>query len=258
MAHLGYSYDAITYATMAGPRSITWLTMADAQANGIAVRLFQPDPPAAPVAPVVAQQPQPWAVPNQQPRPALRAPVAPQAVAIGPSFDCARADRPVMKFICADADLSRIDVVFLQPYYVLRHQVGPSGWKALMVEAIDFQNATEQSCGISPTGDLPVDLAALKNCMYIQYTNQRAIWMARLSGPGLQEASRPIETAIALQTRLQLLGYIPVIEKIDGIYGTGTRAAIISWQIAASLQPTGLLGDSDASALAQSQYHAQR
>lgn len=38
-------------------------------------------------------------------------------VQLGPSFDCSRADTQVTKLICSDADLSRADLLLVQPYY---------------------------------------------------------------------------------------------------------------------------------------------
>ena len=236
LAHLGLPYRAVRYATEASPDQMAWLSLQDAQDKGIEVRLFQADLPGRPDPPV-----------------RMAEPVSPPRIAaIGPSFDCSRADTPKLRFICADPDLMRIDLAMVQPYYVLRHQVGPPGWQALLVEAIDFQHATEQVCGIDPSGTLPADLATLKICVYTAYNKERTVLLSRLSGTALQEASRSIEQHVALQARLQALGYIPATEKIDGIYGTGTRAAIVNWQTSASLTPTGLLGDSDASALLQS------
>jgi len=173
----------------------------------------------------------------------------PSAARIGPSFDCTKADSPVMHLICRDADLSRADVLMVQPYYVLRHLVGPTGWKALMVDAINFQQTTQQACGVDASGNLPSDLGTLKGCLIRAYATQRNVWMARLSGSGLQEAQRPIQQHIALQARLQTLGYLPATEKPDGIYGTTTRAAIINWQQSVGLPITGLLGDGDAARL---------
>lgn len=89
------------------------------------------------------------------------------------------------------------------------------------------------------------------------YKNQRDVWWQRLPPLGQEEASRPIEQQIALQARLQALGYLSATEKIDGVYGTATRDAIVAWQIASQLPPTGLLGTRDAITLSQSQLMAE-
>jgi len=141
----------------------------------------------------------------------------------------------------------------VQPYYVLRHEVGVIGWKPLMVEAINFQQEAQQACGIDAAGNLPADLLTLKSCLIRAYTAQRNVWMARLSGAGLQEAKRPPDQHIALQDKLQTLGFLPPIQKPDGIYGTATRTAIMNWQLSVGLSPTGLLGDGDVARLMQTQ-----
>ncbi len=144
--------------------------------------------------------------------------------------------------------------------YVLRQMVGPAGWKPLMVEAINFQQAAQQACGIDQNGNIDIDedgnllapdLSAVKTCLIREYLAQRNVWMARLSGAGLAEAMRPLEQQVALQAKLQALGYLPASSTPDGIYGTGTRTAIVNWQQTVGVPPTGLLGDVDAALLMQ-------
>jgi hypothetical protein len=178
-------------------------------------------------------------------------------VTIGPSYDCAGAETPLQKFICSDVELSRVDAEMVQPYYVLRHLVGKEGWKELLYEAIDFQNQTAYDCKIDDAGALPENLTMLKTCLISAYKNQRYVWWHKLQGAGLEEVSRPIEQHIALQAKLQTLGYLPPTAKIDGIYGTATRDAIVAWQTASRLPATGLLTTSDAAALSQSQLMAE-
>jgi hypothetical protein len=140
---------------------------------------------------------------------------------------------------------------------VLRHLVGKDGWKELLYEAIDFQNQTAYDCKIDSAGLLPQDLTTLKTCLISAYKDQRQIWWQKLQGAGREEASRPIEQHITLQAKLQALGYLPATAKIDGVYGTATRDAIVAWQTASQLVATGLLGASDAIALSQSQLMAE-
>jgi hypothetical protein len=85
--------------------------------------------------------------------------------AIGPTFDCSKVTTPLARFICASPDLSQTDLEFVQPYYALRQQVGPAGWQALKVEAVDFQSRIAHQCGIAPSGALPPDPAALTGCL---------------------------------------------------------------------------------------------
>jgi hypothetical protein len=176
---------------------------------------------------------------------------------IGPSYDCAKAEKPLEKFICSDAQLSRANVEMIQPYYVLRHLVGKDGWKELLYEAKDSDDQMAYDCKIDSGGVLPDNLTILKTCLTLAYNNQRDVWWRKLKGAGSEEASRPIEQHIALQAKLQTLGFLPASAKIDGVYGTATRDAITAWQTASQLPGTGLLGASDAIALSQSQLVAE-
>jgi peptidoglycan hydrolase-like protein with peptidoglycan-binding domain len=172
-----------------------------------------------------------------------------RAYAVGPSFDCGEASTPLTRFICAMPNLSRMDLEFDQAYYALRQQVGPAGLQALKQEAIAFQKQFGQRCGISASGDLPPDAGALGTCLYREYATQRLVWVSRLTGAALQEAARPIEQHLALQRDIQVLGFLPPTQAIDGVYGEGTRSAILSWQHSRNLPETGFLGAADSTAL---------
>jgi len=178
--------------------------------------------------------------------------LSPPALAVGPSFDCAKVQTPLAQFICASPTLSKIDLEFVQSYYALRQQAGPDGWQNLKVEAVNFENRAMQQCGISSSGSLPPDKSALQQCLIGTYNVQAAIWKSRLQQPALQEASRPIEQHISLQGRLQTLGFLPATATIDGVYGSATRDAIASWQKAANRPVTGFLDNADAEQLASS------
>lgn len=177
------------------------------------------------------------------------APVAAIPARLGPSFDCSAVHSPGAKLICSNTYLSRLDLIFVQAYYALRQQVGEAGWKALKVEAVEFENTALEQCGIPTAGALPDNVPAMASCLSSQYRKQRNVWLSRLSGPALEEARRPIEEHVALQRDLQILGYLPANEKIDGIYGSATRAAILAWQISQGITPNQFLGDADAKRL---------
>ena len=247
LTNLGFKYGAIEYMTESNPSAMTYLTLADGQRFGIDFTLIDP-PKQAVVVPAPVYQP---------PMPTYQAAPVAGAVAIGPSYDCSKPGTQIMQLICADPVLSLIDLELVQPYYVLRHLVGPAGWKPLMVEAIDFQTATATACGVGSSGALPENRVTLKLCMATAYIRERDIWMSRLSGAGLEEAQRPIEYHIALQYKLQVMGFLPVA-KADGIYGTGTRAAVAAWQMAVATNVTGLLGDDDAAKLVLSESASDR
>ena len=218
-----------------------------------------PPPPPAPIQPDVTlpalRQP---ALP-QTAFPALRTPGATPLTAepqfsisrVGPSFDCATANAPLLKLICADDELSRSNLEMMQPLYVLRQLAASKvDLDALVYEAHDVTETMTDHCGIDNFDTVP---ATVKACFNAAFKKQRADWMARLQGDGLEEASRNIEHHILLQAKLQSLGYLLPTERIDGVYGTDTRAAIISWQTASSLPPTGLLSNNEVSLLLQSQ-----
>jgi hypothetical protein len=172
-----------------------------------------------------------------------------RALAVGPSYDCAQAQTPMQKFICSSPALSKIDLEFVQPYYALRQQVGPSDWQSLKVDAVNFDDRMLQECGVAPSGELPTDRNALEQCVSNAYLAQKAQWRSQLHGAALEEASRPIEQHIALQARLQALGYLPNTATIDGVYGSATRDAISAWQKAAGRPVTGFIDDADAKLL---------
>lgn len=167
----------------------------------------------------------------------------------GPSFDCSKVHTPFAQFICASTDLSKTDLEYVQTYYVLRQHVGPTGWGAIKQEAIDYQNATSQECGVV-TSDLPPSRKLpLANCIKTAYQRQTSLWRTRLSGVALEEATRAIDQHVALQRRLQILGLLPTTELIDGVYGAATRAAIEGWQHDNGLPITGFIGNDDANKL---------
>ena len=57
--------------------------------------------------------------------------LAPVTQQIGPGFDCSKAVRPLALLICADADLSRVDLLYNQAYWALLQQLDPSARKGL-------------------------------------------------------------------------------------------------------------------------------
>jgi hypothetical protein len=183
--------------------------------------------------------------------------MAPPAQSAGPSFDCSLATASLGRLICASTDLSSIDRGFSQAYYALRQQVGPSGWAALTQEDLGFVNSVSISCGLPADGTLPSDMQGAAMCVAGLYERQRDAWMSRLTGAAASEANRPPGTHIALQQRLQDLGYLSSDAPIDGVYGAATRGAIMAWQSHAGLAQTGLLGEQDAMRLADEAPLAQ-
>jgi len=173
------------------------------------------------------------------------------AWALGPSFDCAKALTPGAQLICSSPDLSATDLAYAQAYYALRQQVGESGAQALKLEAIAFESRAFQRCDVPSTGALPADKDAMIACVSQAYQRQRGVWMSRLTGPATDEATRPLQQHTELQKDLQELGFLPASAVMDGVYGAGTRAAIVAWQQSQHRYPTGLLSDADATAIRQ-------
>lgn len=166
---------------------------------------------------------------------------------IGPGFDCTKAVTPLGLMICRNDDLSKLDLEFVQAYQALRQQVGDTGVSQLREEAVEFQSTTLLTCGIPEQGEV----AGSSDCLRTQYSKQRAIWVSRLSGAALEEATRPIDLHIKLQTQLQQLGYLPATATIDGIYGPATRSAIVAWQNAVGQPTDGFLSNTDAGSILQ-------
>jgi uncharacterized protein len=161
---------------------------------------------------------------------------------IGPGFDCGKATAPLAQMICANTELSKIDLRFNQAYYALRQQLDPAGQRQLQTEDSEFIKSVLVTCGVPETGAV----AGSADCVAVQYSKKRSEWMARLSGPASEEARRPIEEHIALQASLQQIGFLPPSAKIDGVYRAATRAALSQWQTASGRSVTGIMSDADA------------
>ena len=167
---------------------------------------------------------------------------------VGPSFDCDKAAAPLALMICADADLSRLDLRFNQAYWALYQQLGPAGQPELKEEDLAFINQVQEQCAVPVSGPLTAEVWRSRNCIGDAYERMREVWVARLTGPAHEEGVRAPEDHIALQQALQELGFGPP-GPADGVYGRLTRAAIFAWQSARSRVATGFLGDADATAL---------
>jgi uncharacterized protein len=171
---------------------------------------------------------------------------------IGPSFDCTKAVRPLAVMICASPELSRDDLRFVQAYQALRQQVGDAGQRQLRQEAADFDSSVRSLCGV-PEAGMP---AGSPDCVGAQYNRQLSYWVGRLTGAASEEANRGIDRHVALQRDLCGLGYCAPAD-IAGVYGPGTRTAIIAWQKSRGKTATGLIDDADAAAIEQEALKSQ-
>src|ERR1700730_4832553 len=168
---------------------------------------------------------------------------------IGPSFDCSKdASYPLPLLLCADADLSRLDLRFGQAYRALYQQLGPAGQPQLKAEDLAFFDQVQDQCGVPRSGSLTADVWRSRDCVRNAYQKMREVWLGRLSGATREEALRTPEKHLALQQALQDLGFLPPGPN-DGVYGRVTRSGIVAWQSARGRQVTGILGDLDALAL---------
>ena len=167
---------------------------------------------------------------------------------IGLSFDCSKAGYPLALLICADADLSRLDLRFGQAYWALFQQLGPAGQPQLKEEDLNFFEQVQAQCEVPRSGPLTAEAWRSRDCVRDAYEKMREAWLGRLTGPAREEATRSPERHLALQQELQELGFVPP-GPIDGVYGRDTRAAILKWQNARGLTTTGLIGDAEARAI---------
>ena len=90
--------------------------------------------------------------------------------------------------ICNDADLSRMDLIYVQAYEAVRQQVGQEGQKALRAEAVSFDSVTRGQCNIPIAGSLAATTFpdTTRECVMEAYRKQRDILISRLSGSALR------------------------------------------------------------------------
>ena len=177
------------------------------------------------------------------------------AANIGPSFPCSPAPTDALtKLACSDPTLALADIRMVQTYYALRQFVGLEKQKPLKSELLSFMVSTRGSCGLPPVepkrdqsaDSLPLTAAS---CVAAAYDAERIAMARRLSGPAVEEAARAPDRNIALQAKLQSLGYLPKDATIDDVFGIGTRVAIMAWQNATGRPATYFLSNADAAVL---------
>lgn len=174
---------------------------------------------------------------------------------VGPSMPCTPTPVDALnRLSCSDPTLARADIRLVQTYYAMRGAASPDARKAMKSRFLSMIIATRQKCGlpaVAPGTDqsaipLPGDAAA---CVATAYDQQHDTWLSTLSGPAEEEAKRAPERNIALQGKLQALGFLPRSAVLDGIFGTGVRDAISRWQTLVGRSSTGFLADADVLAL---------
>jgi uncharacterized protein len=175
---------------------------------------------------------------------------------IGPSYDCSIAGYPLALMICADGDLSRLDLRFGQAYWALFQQLGPAGQPQLKEEDLTFFDQVQGQCYVPRSGALTAEAWRSRDCVRDAYEKMREAWLARLTGPAYEEAVRSPEKHVALQRALQETRFL-LPGPIDGVYGPATRGAIQAWQQARGRPVTGFFGEPDALALEQEVTHTE-
>lgn len=169
-----------------------------------------------------------------------------------PDFDCSRVNPAdsIAELLCHNSDSAKSELIFDQTYYALRQQVGRQGWQSLKREVIADQQNTASCVQGTPDPNSPQALPVDPICYQEKTTEVTNKYRSRLFGAALEEASRPIDQHIALQQKLVDLGYLPSGTKADGIYGEGTRQAIMTWQrVSGRPSSSGFISNQDASVL---------
>lgn len=170
-----------------------------------------------------------------------------------PDFSCTPPPEHngVAVMLCENSLAAKHELEFDQVYYALRQVVGKDGWKLLKQEVILDENAANASCGLPIPGATDQSIPSNGAACYIGAMDSLAEkYRRRLSGAALEEASRPIDTHIALQKKLIDLGYLPAGSTADGVYGESTRIAIGTWQrVAGRPEVNSFISNADADAL---------
>ncbi len=175
--------------------------------------------------------------------------------AVGPSFDCAAPKAPLDRVVCSDPALSRLDLELVQPYYLMRHGL-PDQRTPLKQEAVELSRLVLETCRIPQKGALSGPaLKQASACVSAAYRRQRDAWRAQaareMPPPARDEIARPVEEHLQLQRMLQAAGYLAAGERVDGVYGAGTRGALASFQAAEGLPADGIMSDATAERLSR-------
>lgn len=179
----------------------------------------------------------------------------------GPTFACPDLSKcnPLAQVIVAESQsaqrLGLTDIALVQPYQILRH-AKPDGQKALRDDAARFAQSVEKTCKLPKKfqpDEAHGNLAGTERfapCIKDAYDKQRLTWAETVRGMGVAEASEEMARAAHEHYFLQLLlvyhGFLPANSKVDGSYGSGTRAAIVAVQKEAKLPETGYMANASA------------
>ncbi|MFT8419578.1 MAG: restriction endonuclease [Acetobacter sp.] len=170
-----------------------------------------------------------------------------------PDFSCSadHSKDSIATMLCENSEAASHELIFDQTYYALRQIVGKEGWKALRQDVIADEAALAEC--LDPSQRVgPQNIPQADPACYITHMNALTDkYKARLTGVPLEEANRPLHEHIALQQDLIDLGFLKQEQLADGVYGEGTRAAIIKWQQANTAPAAdGFISDADAEKIA--------
>lgn len=166
---------------------------------------------------------------------------APTSTRIGPSFPCRTvANQPLAQLICYSDELSRLDLAYVIAYQAVLNSLDARARQALGDEASAFVRSTTEQCQVPASGFLgraptPTEIACIKD----HYERQRQVLIQRAFGPAAEEAVLGPDAAIAVQKALKEKGALPQTATVDGVFGPGTRTAIVGWERANGMADTG-------------------
>lgn len=146
------------------------------------------------------------------------------------------------RLVCTDDDVARHALMFDQAWQALRHETQGVA-RDVLDRDVAAAIAVPETCRAEAQ-------AEEGKCYAASLDRVAARYRERLSGNALEEALRPIDRHIALQQKLQDLGFLAPEVPVDGVYGVDTRQAIATWQrVARRPVADGFLSNADAAAL---------
>jgi clan AA aspartic protease (TIGR02281 family) len=108
--------------------------------------------------------------------PGSGAPPSPSRIE-GPGFDCSKANQPLAKLICADDELSRIDLYLNKAYDAYQNTLDAGAKKRLLREENEFIRSVIATCPLPTIGDLnegAADTLEARRCVARAYSDRTA------------------------------------------------------------------------------------
>jgi len=152
LARIGLPDRAVFYITQSAPHEMTWLSFADARAQGILVESFSlqganekpvPSSPPTEASREIEQQKLPHIAPQPQ---------TSTGISSEPSFSCEKAKRPDELTICSDSKLGQADRLIARLYATANDKATARGY-------LRTQNIFRTDCGSDPVCILSVQIS---------------------------------------------------------------------------------------------------